>query len=119
MARVLLRLLGTYRLELDGHAIGNIESDQARALLAYLAVENNQAHPRQKLLGIIWPETDEQHAVARFFNAAEHEEAEGRVQPREIVRDDVDREDAAPVDRFRPLAREIIRAARGRRAARR
>ncbi len=72
MAHLILKLLGTYRLKLDGHAIGNIESDQARALLAYLAVENNQAHPREKLLGIIWPETDEQHARNSLSQAISH-----------------------------------------------
>ena len=45
--RLELKLLGSYRTVLDGHSIDNIESDKARALLAYLAIEYEQPHPRE------------------------------------------------------------------------
>ena len=38
MTRLSLKLFGSYRLALDGRAIDALESDKARAMLAYLAV---------------------------------------------------------------------------------
>jgi len=42
-----------------------LEVGNARALLAYLAVEANRAHPREKLAGMLWPERSE--GVARAY----------------------------------------------------
>ena len=45
MPHLMLKLLGSYHLSMDGHPITTIESDKARALLAYLAVEKDRPHP--------------------------------------------------------------------------
>ena len=62
MTHLSLKLLGSYRLSMDGHSVGNIESDKARGLLAYLAIERDHPHPREKLIALLWPEFDETHA---------------------------------------------------------
>ncbi len=62
MTHLSLKLLGLYRLSMDGHSVVNLKSDKARALLAYLAIERDHPHPREKLIGLLWPESDETHA---------------------------------------------------------
>ena len=39
----------------EGEPVTGFESDKARALLAYLAVEAHRAHQREKLAGMLWP----------------------------------------------------------------
>jgi predicted ATPase/DNA-binding SARP family transcriptional activator len=72
VARLALNLLGSYRTILDEYSIDNIESDKARALLAYLAIERKQPHPREKLVGIFWPEQNEEHARGSLSQAIYH-----------------------------------------------
>jgi len=62
MTHLSLKLLGSYRLSMDGHSVDDIESNKARGLLAYLAVESEHPHPREKLIGLLWSESDETHA---------------------------------------------------------
>jgi DNA-binding SARP family transcriptional activator/predicted ATPase len=61
MARLSLKLLGSYRLTLNEVSVA-IDSNKGRALLAYLAVESDRSHPREKLVGLLWPENNEAHA---------------------------------------------------------
>src|SRR5262249_49710907 len=63
MARLSLSLLGAAQLSLDSAAITTLDSDKVRALLIYLAVEAQQPHRRESLVGLLWPESDE--AAAR------------------------------------------------------
>ena len=72
MTRLALKLLGPYRTVLDGHSIDNIESDKARALLAYLAIETKHPHLREKLVGLFWPEQNEEHARGSLSQAIYH-----------------------------------------------
>ena len=65
MSRLSIHLFGSFRVILDGEAVTGFESHKARALLAYLAVEADRAHPREKLAGMLWPEWSEQ--VARAY----------------------------------------------------
>jgi predicted ATPase/DNA-binding SARP family transcriptional activator len=59
-----LELLGTLRLIEGGReAQRAIESDNGRALLAYLALEADRPHTRSALAGLLWP--DEAEATAR------------------------------------------------------
>ena len=60
MGNLALCLLGGFRAELDGVPATTFESDKARGLLAYLAVEARQAHRREKLAGLFWPEKSDQ-----------------------------------------------------------
>ena len=49
MTRLVVRLLGGCRVELDGEAVYGFETDKARALLAYLMVEADRPHRRETL----------------------------------------------------------------------
>ncbi|MFL7792716.1 MAG: BTAD domain-containing putative transcriptional regulator, partial [Anaerolineae bacterium] len=62
MAHLALFLLGRFQVELDGEPIVAFESDKVRALLAYLAVEADRPHRREKLAGLLWPDRLEQDA---------------------------------------------------------
>ncbi len=63
MARLEVRLLGGYRVDLNGERAYGFETDKARALLAYLMVERNRPHRRETLASLLWP--DRPDAVAR------------------------------------------------------
>ncbi len=63
MTKLVVQLLGGFRVELDGEAVYDFETDKARALLAYLVVEANRPHRREALAGLLWPERPD--SVAR------------------------------------------------------
>lgn len=59
---VRLHVLGPFRVVgPDGEPI-ELTSKKARALLAFLAVENERAHPRERLAGMLWSETGDERA---------------------------------------------------------
>ena len=62
MAHLALFLLGPFQVKLDGEPVAAFESDKVRALLAYLAVEADRPHRRERLAGLLWPERPEQDA---------------------------------------------------------
>ena len=62
MARLTISLLGPFQVTLDGEPATTFESDKARALLAYLAVEADRPHRRETLAGLLWPEWPERSA---------------------------------------------------------
>ena len=66
MARLAAHLLGPIQVTLDGKPVAGFESDKARALLAYLVVEAERPHRREKLAGLLWPERPEQAARANL-----------------------------------------------------
>ena len=69
MARLTVCLLGSFQATLDGLRIVSFESDKVRALLAYLAVESDRAHSREKLAGLLWPERPEPAARSNLTHA--------------------------------------------------
>ena len=69
MARLKISLLGTFRINIDGMAITQFESNKVRALLAYLAVESNQNHHREKLAALFWPDMNAQVARSNLSRA--------------------------------------------------
>ncbi len=69
MPRLVLSLLGSFRAILDGRPITAFQSDKARALLAYLAVESERPHSREKLAGLLWPNSSEAAARASLSEA--------------------------------------------------
>jgi DNA-binding SARP family transcriptional activator/tetratricopeptide (TPR) repeat protein/energy-coupling factor transporter ATP-binding protein EcfA2 len=62
-------LLGGYHVDLDGEAVYGFETDKARALLAYLAVEAGRPHRRESLAALLWPERPEALARANLRQA--------------------------------------------------
>jgi WD40 repeat protein/DNA-binding SARP family transcriptional activator len=69
MARLSICLLGPFEATLDGQPIASFESDKARALLAYLAVEAGRGHSREKLAGLLWPDRPEPAARSNLAHA--------------------------------------------------
>ena len=63
MARLAISLLGSFQVMLDGEPLTAFETDKARSLLAYLAVEARRPHRRESLGALLWPERAE--AAAR------------------------------------------------------
>ncbi len=62
MARLEIGLLGPFRAVLNGENITGFDSDKVRALLAYLVVDGDQPHRREKLAGLLWPDYPESSA---------------------------------------------------------
>jgi WD40 repeat protein/DNA-binding SARP family transcriptional activator len=69
MARLEIFLLGSFHVTLDSELLTNFESDKARALLAYLAVEADRPHRREALAGLLWPDTPERTARTNLRSA--------------------------------------------------
>jgi predicted ATPase/DNA-binding SARP family transcriptional activator len=57
-----LYLLGTFQVKLAGEPALPLESDKARALLAYLAMESGYPHRRTSLTELLWPDFAEKAA---------------------------------------------------------
>ena len=66
MARLSLSVLGPFQAALDGEPIARFESDKVRALLAYLAVEADRPHRRERLAGLLWPDRPDQVALSNL-----------------------------------------------------
>jgi serine/threonine-protein kinase len=78
------RLLGSVDLKgSDGQALRSVLAQPKRvALLAYLAVARpNGYHRRDKLLGLFWPESDQEHGRAALRKALYFLPASSRVEP--------------------------------------
>jgi predicted ATPase/DNA-binding SARP family transcriptional activator len=56
-----LALLGRFGLQLDGVAV-ELPSRPAQSLLAYLLLHHGVAHRRERLAGLLWPDTNESSA---------------------------------------------------------
>jgi DNA-binding SARP family transcriptional activator len=69
MARLSVRLFGPFQVILDAEEVVGFRSDKVRALLAYLCVEAQRPHRREKLAGLLWPEWPEQTARANLRHA--------------------------------------------------
>ncbi len=59
MSRVELRLLGGFDARLDGAEMSGFESQKARALFAYLALNRERQVERRYLSGLLWSERSE------------------------------------------------------------
>ena len=64
-----IRLLGPPQINQNGESVTNLRADKVLALLAYLAVEAEQPHRREKLAGLLWPDYPESSARASLRRA--------------------------------------------------
>ncbi len=62
MAHLIINVLGELQVSIDDVAIASFKSDKVRALLAYLVVEADRSHRREKLIGLLWPDCTEETA---------------------------------------------------------
>jgi len=69
MAQLQIALLGSFSVTLGDKLISGFESDKARALLAYLAVEADRPHRREALAGLLWSDTPERTARTNLRSA--------------------------------------------------
>ncbi len=63
-----VRLLGQFEINMDGERI-EIPSRPAQSLLAYLILRAGTAHRREKLAGLLWPDSDEKNARGNLRHA--------------------------------------------------
>jgi DNA-binding SARP family transcriptional activator/predicted ATPase len=61
-----IRTLGSFQVSIETRPITKFESNKAKALLAYLAVESSQAHSREKLASLFWPEMPSKRASSNL-----------------------------------------------------
>ena len=66
--QLILRLLGDFAAEIDGREI-SLATRKAKALTAYLALSDNAQDTRERLVGLLWSESDEEHARASLRQA--------------------------------------------------
>lgn len=66
MAQLNIRLLGSFQVSLGTVPVTKFESNKVLALLAYLAVESDQVHNREKLAELLWPEMPAKRANANL-----------------------------------------------------
>jgi DNA-binding SARP family transcriptional activator/predicted ATPase len=69
MPRLSISLLGSFQVTLDDRPVTDFVTDKTRALLAYLAVENDRPHRRESLAGLLWPDQPDQDARRNFRQA--------------------------------------------------
>ena len=62
MAALELKLLASFQGTLNGRILTQFATDKVRALLAYLAVERQQAHRRESLAALLWPAQPDKQA---------------------------------------------------------
>src|SRR5690349_9922190 len=58
-----LRFLGDFGARIDEREI-SLATRKAKALTAYLALSDNTQDTRERLVGLLWSESDEEHARA-------------------------------------------------------
>jgi len=69
VAKLSIRLLGSFQIEQNGHKLTAFRSDKIRALLAFLVVEANHPWTRSYLADLFWPNCSEEKAQANLRNA--------------------------------------------------
>ncbi|MCI2431433.1 hypothetical protein LM602_02600, partial [Candidatus Acetothermia bacterium] len=65
MARLEIKLFGEVEIRLNGQLL-RFPTQKTKELFAYLVLHHQHAHPRAALAGLLWPESDEEHAKANL-----------------------------------------------------
>jgi len=65
---LLLRLLGDFAITFEGRKVA-VTKRKTKALLAYLALSDTGRDTRERLVGLLWSENDEEHARASLRQA--------------------------------------------------
>ncbi|MBW6472269.1 MAG: tetratricopeptide repeat protein [Anaerolineaceae bacterium] len=63
MQQLKIHCFGYLKIEKDGEVITQFDTDKARALLVYLAVESQRSVPRSYLAGLFWSDLSEKQAL--------------------------------------------------------
>ena len=63
MQQLKIHCFGYLKIEKDGEVITQFDTDKARALLVYLAVECQRPVPRSHLAGLLWSDLSEKQAL--------------------------------------------------------
>ena len=69
MAHLRIYLLGRFEASLGTEPRSGFHSDKVRALLAYLCVEADRPHRRERLAGLLWPDLPESSARTNLRHA--------------------------------------------------
>ncbi len=69
MLHLSLALLGSFQATLDGQLVSGWKSNKIKGLLAYLAAEADQPHPREMLAGLLWPNYSNSSALNNLRDA--------------------------------------------------
>jgi DNA-binding SARP family transcriptional activator/predicted ATPase/Flp pilus assembly protein TadD len=64
-----LSLFGAFEARFDGQPVTGFATDKIRALLAYLAIESGQAHRRDTLAALFWPDYPHETALRNLRQA--------------------------------------------------
>jgi DNA-binding SARP family transcriptional activator len=65
MALLKIRLFGEIEVSLDGQLV-KFPTQKTKELFAYLVLHHQHAHPRGRLSGLLWPESDKERAKANL-----------------------------------------------------
>ncbi len=69
MAILTIKLMGMFRVDIDGRPVVTFKTNKVRGLLAYLVVEARRPLRRETLAYIFWPEFSERRARANLSQA--------------------------------------------------
>lgn len=84
-----IRLLGQFGIKLDGRPVP-LPSRPAQSLFAYLALSADAAHRREKLAGLLWPDSSDDNARRNLRQSLWHiRKALGDAAPRYLHSDDM------------------------------
>jgi DNA-binding SARP family transcriptional activator/class 3 adenylate cyclase len=72
MAQPILRLFGAFQLEVGAGKAVSLPTKKTKALLAYLAVHENQPHERAKLAALLWADSAETQARESLRQTLSH-----------------------------------------------
>src|SRR5438270_12590334 len=60
---IMIRLLGNFRLLQAGHLVPVRAGGKTEALLAHLGLQHGRRVPRERLVQLLWPDSDQTHAL--------------------------------------------------------